>query len=799
VRRLAVLALIAAPLAAQTPQDSGRVAPDKATTVIQAPAERYKAAWLQRFFLGADYRQLWITPSTVEVLDLDHFGGGLQPLGRTGGQETKGLRLGTPDGRQYFFRSIDKDPSLALPPELRGTVANWIVQDQISSANPMAPLVVGRLMDATSILHNVPRVVVLPDSPRLGEFRPVFAGLMGVLEERVGGSGPAAHWHGATEIITSDTLFVRADRSDDDQVDARAFLLARLFDVYIGDWDRHRDQWRWARYDDAVPRRWRPVPLDRDQAFVRFDGFLLGVARPNLPQLVNYKGSYANMAGPVLEQRLRERRDHLLEATDKFYRMLAAQVDIHGTDQADVASVSRTPDGSVTVSLTRASAGAKAPYFTRRFEDGETHDIRVFLGLGDDTATVRGDGGGGITVRILGDSGADQLVDSSGSGSNRYYDSDGPAEHTEGQASKIDRRPYVLPPKKSPTELPPRDWGTRWTPATWASFGPDVGLFIGAVRFQTFYGFRKLPFSSRHRFRAGIATGTWTGRVDYLGEFHRENSRIGFTLFAGASGIEVVRFHGIGNETSASGDDEYYRITQQQYGLVPAIMLPVGSRGTLLLGPTLKYVFTDDHPDRYLATVNPYGEGKFGELGLRMLLRFDTRDRTNAATRGVYLEFGGAVHPPWWDVKETFGETYALAETFLTPKGAPLSPTLALRAGGKRVWGVYPFFDAASIGGVSTVRLGRENRYSGDASAYGSAELRLALFHATLVLPADFGIFGLADVGRVFVKGESSDQWHSAFGGGIWLAFLNRANTLSAAVAASDERTKLYIRAGFGF
>ena len=453
---------------------------------------------------------------------------------------------------------------------------------------------------ATGILHNVSRVFVMPDSPRLGEFRQVFAGLMGVVEERIGGSGPAAHWHGATEIITSDTLFDRADRSDDDQVDARAFLEARLFDVYIGDWDRHRDQWRWARYDDALPRRWRPIPLDRDQAFVRFDGFLLGVARPNLPQLVNYKGSYADMVGqtwngreldrrflvqlpkPVwdsvghalqaaltdsviaeavhalppehfalsgatLESRLRERRDHLIQATDKYYRMLAAQVDVHATDQVDVAAVTRASDGSVTLTLTRGSGAANGPYFERRFDSHETHDLRVYLGRGRDTVTIRGDGGGGITVRILGDSGADRLVDSSKSGKNRFYDSDATDDRTDGLGRKIDRRPYVLPPKKSPTELPPRDWGTRWTPATWASYGPDVGLFIGAVRIQTYYGFRKQPFSSRHRFRAGIATGTWTGRVDYLGEFHRENSKVGFTVFAGASGIEVVRFHGIGS------------------------------------------------------------------------------------------------------------------------------------------------------------------------------------------------------------------------------------------------------------
>jgi hypothetical protein len=51
----------------------------------------------------------------------------------------------------------------------------------------------------------------------------------------------------------------------------------------------------------------------------------------------------------------------------------------------------------------------------------------------------------------------------------------------------------------------------------------------------------------------------------------------------------------------------------------------------------------------------------------------------------------------------------------------------------------------------------------------------------------------------VFLAGESSDTWHTAFGGGVWLGFLGRANTVSAALASSRERTRLYLQAGFGF
>jgi hypothetical protein len=101
----------------------------------------------------------------------------------------------------------------------------------------------------------------------------------------------------------------------------------------------------------------------------------------------------------------------------------------------------------------------------------------------------------------------------------------------------------------------------------------------------------------------------------------------------------------------------------------------------------------------------------------------------------------------------------------------PLHPTFAFRAGGKENLGArIPTSRPRTSETPGPVRLGRDGRYAGDASAYGNAELRLGLGRATIVLPTDFGVFGLADVGRVFLEGENSDVWHSAFGGGIWLA-----------------------------
>jgi hypothetical protein len=817
---------------------------------IVAAGSQYRASGLHRLLLGSEYRSMWTTPIRVEVLDLGTVAGGLRAVSRTGGQETKSLRLVGADGRQFFFRSVDKDPSAALPPELRGTVAGSVVRDQTSSAFPTAPIVVDRLLTAAEILHSGDRLVVLPDDPRLGEFRTAFAGVLGFLEEGVG-AGPGGHWGGSTEIIGRDSIFARTARSPDDRVNTRALLKARLFDVLIGDWDRHADQWRWARFGDDLPRRWVPIPLDRDQAFVKYDGFLLTVARQSAPQLLNFGPKYSYLPGATwngrdldrrflveldwptwksvatdlqskltdaviddavrtlppehyalrgkaLSANLKQRRDHLLDAAGRYYRVLAKQVDVHATDGNDQASVTRGPKGEVEVTLSRANAPNGAPpYFERRFDPQSTKEVRVFLDGGEDLAVVRGDGGG-PTVRIIGGDGRDRLVDSSRSGQDRFYDDREAPSRTEGRASGVNRKPYTVT-TKSPNDLPPRDWGTRWTTNTWISGGPDVGVFLGGGRTLTVYGFRKLPYASQHRFRAGFATGPKTYRVDYRGDFRRENSANHAEILLRGSGVDVISFHGFGNEIAAPGSNEFYRISQNAFGVQPSLVFSLGEHTNFRVGPLLRYSSTENRPNRFLATLGSiYGSGKFGEIGGAVSLRHDSRDRASAATRGVFLELVGSGYPAVWDVDSTYGEVHGEAATYLTAH-APLDPTLALRVGGRKLWGHYPYFDAAFIGGASTVRLGRVNRYAGDASAYGSAELRLNVAPVEIILPGNFGVFGLADAGRVFLEGESSDRWHTAYGGGIWLSWLDRAYTVSVAVAKGEERTGVYFQGGFGF
>ena len=153
-----------------------RSIPEKGdTTHLVVPGGRFKANRLHRWIYGSNYRQLWTAPVEVPVLDLDAIGGGLSPM-RTGGfGQSISLHFSGEDGRRYTVRSLDKDPSKRLEEELRHTLAEDVVQDQMSSLLPAGGLVVDALMEATGILHAPHRLVVIPDDPRLGAYRQEYA------------------------------------------------------------------------------------------------------------------------------------------------------------------------------------------------------------------------------------------------------------------------------------------------------------------------------------------------------------------------------------------------------------------------------------------------------------------------------------------------------------------------------------------------------------------------------------------------------------------------------------------------
>ena len=841
-------------------------------------SERYQAGRLHRFVFGDGYRDLWETEVELPLLDLRREGGGLRPTGRFGGLQTAVLGFEGADGRSYTFRATDKDPSAVLDPLLQDTIIEAIVQDQMAAQHPAGSLATAVLTEAAGVWTVHERMVLMPDDPILGEFREEFAGLVGTFFEYPRPASESLEgFRGAREIVDHEDLYARLARGHEDEVDVEAFLRARLLDILIGDFDRHRKQWRWARV--AGGSRWQPIPEDRDLAFVRYGGLGPRLVKVYIPILQRYDAEYPSIKGLTLHgweqdrwllprlgwedweptivdiqarlsdavidraiaalppeyqgidgDRLRSdlvgRRDQLPEGARRFYEHLARKVDVQTSDAADVVRIEHRDEGRMLVEVReRPSADRSAGrlVFRRVFDPDETRDVRLYLRGGDDLVEVTGTSPR-IRLRVIAEGGSKRLDDREAGGT-RIYDSDEGVEVLGGRGTRVFRRPYVPPPSEpgfvDVEDVPPRDWGSDTFPLPQAGFEPDVGVFLGAELVHVRYDFRKHPWSSKHTLGVGWAFGANAPRVRYLGGFRPENSKVVGELELEYSGIEVLRFYGFGNETNDEGGDRFFRVRNQEVGVRPSLTAPFfDEKLRISAGPYAEFSRTS-RGARLIDVLDPYGNHDFGRVGARLNLQLDTRRSVpdsetglelpfhdNPAegypTSGFLLDMTGRIQPPLWDVEETYGSIEGSLSGYMSA-GEDARATLAVRVGGKRTIGKTPFFDFAYIGGgrffsgSATNRGFRTRRFAGRGAVYGNADLRLVLGQAKIIVPGDFGVHGFFDVGRVFVGGDNSDDWHPSGGAGIWFSPLVRTNTISVSTAHSSEATLAYVRFGFPY
>ena len=843
--------MVAPPLSAQA---DGPPPPTRDSATVVSGGQ-YDAGGLYTTFMGRGYRNLWTTPIRVPVADLARWGGGgLTPFDVGGGMTTQTLHLRGVDGIRYVLRSVDKTPG-ELGEELQGTPVEAIMQDQLSSFHPSGAVITARLLEAVGVLHPQPILVLVPDSPLLGEYREQFAGMLALFEERPDdGPDGAAGFASSRRIVQTPDLFDELEEDPGDRVDLYELLKARLVDILVGDRDRSENNYLWARFDEADGGYvWRPVPRDRDQAFVQFDGFLKGLARVYDPRLVQFGEEYPDIQaltrnawdidrnflvgldratwdatveevraeitdaviseavlrmpnehyailGPDLEGALRHRRDNLAEAANAFYKIVFEWSDIHGTDEDEVATIDRLDDGSVRVVLQERGSNRDpqgSPHFDRVFVPDETREVRVYMHGGDDMARIRGAGDSSIRILLIGGGGRDEFVNSSSGGGIRVFDG-GSATTTAGSGMRLESRGAPRPWSWA-GESRVLDWGAQTGPEFRMSFDPDRGLMLIAGVKKTRFGFLGDPYTSRTQARFGWAFGRSKPFVD-LRQYFRGlfAGRADLSLRGRHSGVEIVRFYGFGNETLQDEPSSFYKVDQGQTLVTAELSFGDGEHTDFAIGPVFKRTTSDTTvTGNFVAERAPYGSGTVMQLGVQASLDLDGRDDVIWPTRGYHVTAGAAYYPQILDLDEGVVEAKAELATFLSPSGG--NPTLAARVGGKHLWGTFPYYEAALLGGVENVRGLPEQRFAGRSSLYGSVELRVSLGRFALLFPTNFGVFGFGDLGRVFQDDLPSDKWHKSYGAGIWFAPLTRATTFQVSLAKSEQRKAVYFGLGFAF
>lgn len=875
--------------------------------VSVVPGADYEAGALHTLLFGKHWRSLWTTQVEVPVLDPGTFAGGLTPLEKGGGFQTVSLRFRGSDGKEYRFRTLDKDPARGMPPKLRNTVVSDVVQDQVSTSNPVSGQIIPPLLDAAGVYNVAPAIVVMPyDKVLLGQFHDEFAGLVGTIEEHPEESSvPGAGFKAADRISGTYKVFDSLEDDSANRVDARAYLRARLIDLFIGDWDRHSDQWRWAGYKKDGATTWVPVPRDRDNAFSRQDGVFSWIITQIIPQIEGFGEKYPDIRylswsgrpldrrllsgigrdewdavtadlqmkltdevigravgnmppamyakeGERLERDLRSRRDLLGEASSELYMLYAEDVDVFASDKSEFARVNRLQDGQVEVSVFHktdlAGEATGQSVYRRVFDPRETREVRLYLGGGDDAVLVEGPVvKNSVKVRVIGGEGADRFEDRTEKPVAGYpwtaekmtffYDHGDRSEFSGTRYTVVDRHPAKPEPTedKDKYDLRPRDSGQEVVANITGldlNYSPDYGPYLGWGFSVEDYGFRSEPYRYNMRFNGGVAAGDdLRYQLYYRGDFRTLFRNASLLLEAGTSGLDMMNFYGLGNENYYRGSgkkEDDFELLNQVTTIRASLRYPMNGQYRWSAGFGAKWVDLDIEPGSFIdlnRSVIPGIDTDFSG-SFHIGFHYDSRQigdyvelsprkqagrlsgseggGTTAATSGMLVDLEASHYPEFFGNDETFTRLRGEVRTYI-PFSTPGYSRLVLRIGGEKLWGDYPFWEAAYLGGSTSLRGYDRQRFSGDASLYAGSELRLYLGSFKFLVPVIYGPIAFLETGRVFLDGEDSSAWHTAAGGGLWFGFIESRYSASIVYARGFDDGRLmddygiYFRTGFSF
>ena len=626
-----------------------------------------KAGPLHKFFLGNHYRDIYLEKYKFPVLNLTRFDGGVVPVKRGGGSQTNSLRLQNPrTGRQYAMRALTKDASRILPyPLNKMTAAVFILEDNFLSTHPFAPTVIPPMADAIDVYHTTPRFYYVPKQPALGVNNDIFGGGVYLVEERPAGNySDTKVFGGSQKIISTFDVAEKITKNNDHKIDQPRALRSRLFDILLGDFDRHDDQWRWATFEKDGKNIYQPVPRDRDQPFSKYDGLLARLAnfldpfarqlRVYGPEIKNIKhltwsalsfdNAFLNelewpdwkrqvcfiqqnltdevidkafqvwpdkvkqLTAQHIKMSLKKRRNDLMKYARDFYNVLSKEVDVFGTNENELFLIERLNDIQTKVTVWEISekkGKKKEKVYERTFEYPLTREIHLF-GIGDeDKFVVKGRVKKGIKIRCIGGLGHDTFIDSSkvaGPGKKTLFYDDLRKNTISAGTEAKDKRSHLRQYNLYDRRSLDHNYDF-FIPLPVIGSNPDDGFYFGLAGVLTTYKFRKIPYSTFHAFYSSLAFETNGINLEYVGDYLEVFGKWDL-YFKGIIHTPTFAFnyYGDGNNSRIESDDyNFYRVRQSKVHLKPALKKRVASgAGFFRIGPVFDLTDIEATKERFI-------------------------------------------------------------------------------------------------------------------------------------------------------------------------------------------------------
>lgn len=832
-------------------------------SVLMSVVEPDELKVFNQTFWGDLHTEDYLTDFKMPVLDLATAKGGLIAIGRGGGNQTNSIRLKSKEGKIYQLRSIKKVTE-RFPSIVRKTFANDLAKQQLTAGHPFSAVVVAPMATAVKVFHTNPKIVYVPQQPNLGIYNDLGDDVY-LFEERASGdwSDLASFGH-PQKLVNTNTVIKGRLKNYKTVIDQSQVLRSRLFDMLIGDWDRHSDQWRWAAFSEGNKTVYNPIPRDRDQAYAKFDGIANALANYTVPftraadkfngsiskretTWLNYQARnfdrfflnemtladweraakfiQSNLTDDIIEKAIQQlplfsfekegkdyiewtksRRDDLLNTARRYYAILNKEVEILGTNKDNLFLIKRINDWQTKVAIYeyRKKKTEKRLLYERIIDNKVTDEIQLYGIDGNDTFELIGTVKNSPLIRLIGGNGLDSYKDKSSvqglKRKTKIYDN--LAEQSVLAVSKETKDKRSNRADQNSFDYLDAHYNYA-IPIPIIGSNPDDGLFFQVNTTWNTFTFKRHQihqFSGSYALNSGAFSFGY--QADYFDMFDKWDTALKITAEVPRF---VANFHGLGNETERNIDAfgrDYYRIRRRLLGIYPSFKKRGAGGSTFSVGPTLESIKIEEMVERITGAPEvPFNQAVFNQryfAGANTSFSFFNADHPRIPTQGVGFEIGAN----WWANLEDVGRQLLRINTELglyNRLGVSDFLVVTNRFQFGHLIGEYDFFQAINLGGRDNLRGFAQERFSGRTAFAHSIDLRIKVFNSkNNTLPISGGITPGFDYGRVWVDGESSDRWHTSYGGTIWFAPLDYI-AFSAGMFFSGEENRLVVKAGLQF
>ena len=810
--------------------------PEIITTSVYTPEMTNKSGFY-KFLFGDYYRDYYSLPIEVKVASLDTLYGGLKPVREGGGHQSVSLRLEDKNGKEYIMRALRKSPGRFLQTvafkdryigsDFDNTYAESFLMDFYTATHPFTPYIIDDMSDAVGIYHSNPQMYYVPRQKALGEYNKDFGGALYMFEERPADEHKNMASFGNPDAIEStDDVLENLRKDPKYKIDERAYIRARLFDMLLGDWDRHKDQWRWARYNEKDSVVYKPIPRDRDQAFPNYNGALLSLIM-NIPA-VRYMQDYDdeiksvkwlatsayqldlalirksgknvwleesqylkdNLTDEVIENNfaklpvqdktteeikanLKQRRNDLDDYALKYRKFLLKTTIITGTDKRERFEITRLDGGKTQVKIFSIKKEGETLIQDKIYNRQNTKELWIYALDDDDVFEVKGKPENPILIRLIGGQNNDEYIVDNGK-KVKIYDF-----KSKDNTYKTDQRTKLLLTDDYETNTYDfkKPAYNVYAGYPLAGYNPDDGFKVGITAGYTVNNFNRRPYSQKHNLKAQLYFTTKGFELDYRGTFMNVASKWNFALTAHyTSPTFSINYFGYGNETENFDDElgmDYNRVKLQTFSVAPSFFKETRKGSYTEVQAKFETVEVEESNGRYVnesGVVFPYlfEHRQFAEINARY--KFENYDIKSLPAVGMLFSITGGWKISLDETEKNFPYLDGLlnfVHRITADEKLVLSTTFKSRV---LLNNDFEFYQAATLGGDNDLRGYRTQRFTGKQSYLQSTDIRFTIGRIkSSIIPMKYGIFGGYDYGRVWTDNDNSEKWHQSAGGGLWL------------------------------